>query len=72
MKDWLHTASTASIQRNALKIALLVGCLLNLINQGTAILHLDLEAISIGKLLLTFCVPYCVSVYSATQAKRSA
>jgi hypothetical protein len=49
-------------KRSAL-VALLVGTLLNLINQGEALLtggH-----INVTKLLLTYAVPYCVATYGA-------
>ena len=69
MKNWLRIAVQRPIQITGLKMALLVGVLLNLINQGDALLAHELGSIQLGKLLLTFCVPYCVSVYSATQAQ---
>jgi hypothetical protein len=49
-------------KRSAL-VALLVGTLLNLINQGEALLTGG--RISIAKLLLTYAVPYCVATYGA-------
>lgn len=49
----------------ALKIALVVGTILNLINQGDALIAWEMEKISFGKLLLTYCVPFLVSTYTA-------
>ncbi len=49
----------------ALKIAIVVGTILNLINQGDALVALEMEKISWGKLLLTYCVPFLVSTYTA-------
>jgi len=39
MSTWIQTAATKSIQRNGLKVAIVVGTLLNLINQGDVILN---------------------------------
>lgn len=49
----------------ALKIALVVGTILNLINQGDAIVAMEMEKVAWGKLLLTYCVPFLVSTYTA-------
>lgn len=46
---------------SALKVAVVVGSILNLINQGDAIFG---EApVEVLKLLLTYTVPYCVYTY---------
>ena len=49
----------------AIKIAIVVGTLLNLINQGDALLAFDTEKIIWGKFLLTYTVPFFVSSYTA-------
>jgi hypothetical protein len=55
----------------AVKVALFVGTVLNLINQGNRILdervHLDL-----ARLALNYLVPYCVSSWSGAAAVRRA
>lgn len=51
--------------KKAIKIAIIVGTILNLINQGELIINFDLQAISYPKLLLTYIVPFCVSLYTA-------
>ena len=56
----------------ALKIALVVGTILAAINHGDAILEASMTATAWVKVLLTFCVPYGVSWYSAVQAERRA
>ncbi|MEM7016866.1 MAG: nitrate/nitrite transporter NrtS, partial [Pseudomonadota bacterium] len=48
---------------------LVVGTVLNLINQGDVILMGQWDGIHWGKLLLTYLVPFCVSVYSALQVR---
>jgi hypothetical protein len=45
---------------------LIVGSLLNLINQGDALIGSD--AINWWKLLLTYCVPFCVATFGAYSA----
>jgi hypothetical protein len=71
MDTWLKTASTKSIQLTGFKMALIVGTILNLINQGNVLLSGSWQDLSWGKLLLTYCVPYCVAVFAGTRAKRN-
>jgi hypothetical protein len=47
----------------SLYVALIVGTVLNLINQGDALL--GLASINWLKLILTYCVPYVVCTYGA-------
>jgi len=54
--------------RNALKVALIVGTVLVLINQGDKIFSLSLSYANILQIALTYLVPYCVSTYSAVKA----
>ena len=49
----------------AIKISIFVGIILNLINQFDAISTLNYNKIDFIKLTLTFCVPFCVSMYTA-------
>jgi hypothetical protein len=51
------------VPRRSLLVALIVGTILNLINQGDALLAGG--PIDWTKILLTFSVPYCVSTYGA-------
>ncbi len=53
------------IVKNAFKISLVVGSILNVINQGERILNGD--TISWFHLLLNYFVPYCVASYSAAK-----
>lgn len=50
---------------NALRVSLVVGLLLNVINQGSV--FMDGLAIPWGQVLLNFVVPYCVASYSAAR-----
>lgn len=61
-------AFSPKIVKKAIKVALVVGIILNLINQGEKIISLDLGSINLFKFILTFFVPYGVSAYSAAQA----
>lgn len=50
-----------------MRIALVVGITLNLINQGDAILH-GFKGLDLPRFFLNFLVPYLVATYSAVQA----
>ncbi|MBT0962541.1 nitrate/nitrite transporter NrtS [Denitromonas iodatirespirans] len=52
------------IVAGALKVSFVVGCTLNLVNQGEAVL-IDGLSPSWFQLVLNFLVPFCVSSYSA-------
>lgn len=65
MNSLLRVAVSAAIAKNSLKISLVVGSVLNLINQGESLFHGG--AISWGHLLLNYFVPYCVASYSAAR-----
>ncbi len=59
---WFYCIS-GGVPRRSLIVALLVGTLLNLINQGDALLlgsHLNFT-----KIILTYAVPYGVATYGA-------
>jgi len=56
-------AVSDGVPRRSLIVALVVGSVLNLINQGDALFAG--EPIDWVKALLTFAVPYCVSTYGA-------
>lgn len=51
------------VPRRSLRIALVVGTILNLINQGDALFGPG--HVNAWKLMLTYIVPYCVSTYGA-------
>lgn len=54
--------------RQTLVVTVLVGSLLNLINQGDALF--GGAPLNWGKLLLTFSVPFCVASYGAWSALK--
>jgi hypothetical protein len=49
-----------------LKVAIVVGAAVNLINQGEQIIGLQFAQVSLPKLIITFCIPFCVSIYNST------
>ena len=55
--------------RAAVRVALIVGLLLNGINQGDRFLAGDWAGVNWFKFVLTFFVPFGVSTYSSFQAK---
>lgn len=60
----LAIATSRQVIRLALGMSAVVGSLLNLINQGDALL--GSAPVDLFKLGLTYLVPYCVATYSAT------
>lgn len=61
---WYQHAFASPLVVRSLKTSLVVGSILNLINQGN-VLFGDATLVW-GSLLLTYLVPYCVSTYSGT------
>jgi hypothetical protein len=65
MNETLSTALSRPIIVNSIRIALVVGTLLNLINQGEALLAWSgISWLHVG---LNYLVPYCVASYSAAK-----
>jgi hypothetical protein len=65
---FFELAFKSNIVVPALKVSLFVGTLLALINHSSAILQMDMDLKRFLQILLTYCVPYCVSTYSAVRA----
>ena len=65
MNKIFQTCILRHIALSSLPIALVVGTLLNLINQGGDLLHGD--KISWFHLVMNYLVPYCVASYSAAK-----
>lgn len=61
----LRTACQRPIVLAALRLALVVGTVLNLINQGGRVV--DGQPLSWFHVVLNYLVPYCVSTYSAAR-----
>ena len=65
-----HALTHAPIARRAIVVALVVGTILCIINQGDVILSGHLTAFVVAKIGLTYLVPFSVSTYSALAANR--
>jgi len=53
-----------------LRTAFFVGIIINLINQGDSFVHLNFNSLNFFKVVLTFFVPFSVSVYSAAKTNQ--
>jgi hypothetical protein len=70
MSGWklaCQCACSGGVPQRSLYVALIVGTILNLINQGDAIL--GAASINWFKIALTYCVPYLVCSYGAVSAQ---
>ena len=66
---WLYCISDG-VPKRSLVVALIVGTILNMINQGDAIVAG--ARLNILKLILTFAVPYAVATYGAVSYRLRA
>ena len=65
MKRWIAVALCRDIVINSLKVCALVGTILISINYFDRIRSGNLSMIDYFKMLLMYCVPYCVSTYGS-------
>ena len=63
IKRACHFALTDGVPTRSLYVALIVGTVLNVINQGDALL--GTAPLNWVKIILTYIVPYCVCTYGA-------
>lgn len=63
----LNVACAADIVRNAMGVSMVVGSVLNLVNQGAR--WLDGEGVLIGGLVLNYAIPYFVATFSAVRIR---
>ena len=66
----LHAALAPSVARRSFWVAVVVGTVLNAINQGDMLL--EGAAVNWFKVALTYAVPFCVATYGAYGACRDA
>lgn len=59
------------IVARSVKVSIIVGTLLTVINQADIMFGGHLDATVIGKILLTYVVPYGVSTYASVAAVRA-
>ncbi len=69
-KRGFHYAATGGVPQRSLWVALVVGTILNLINQGDALIAG--RPLNLIKLALTYIVPYCVCSYGAVSFRLNA
>ena len=69
LKIYITILCEKEILLKSLKISIIVGTLLNIINQGEIIFSLNFENINYLKSLLTYMVPFLVSTYTAVSMK---
>lgn len=67
---FMSIALSKKVMRSALKVSLIVGTLLALINHGSALFNMEISIDKFFQILLTYLVPYCVSTYSAVTATQ--
>lgn len=73
MSRWVKACAycvSDGVPRRSFVVALIVGTILNLINQGDVLLGGG--EINWVKMLLTFAVPYCVATYGAVSYRLAA
>ena len=68
MNDWLKVATRNDVVRRGLKVGLVVGTILAVINQGNRILAGEWSMEILLKIAMTYLVPYCVSTYASVSA----
>lgn len=67
--SFLAIAKRPSIVKRSLIIAVIVGTVLNVINQGDVVM--GSATFNLFKCLLTYVVPYCVATYGAVSALQA-
>lgn len=68
MKSCLRQSLNSDIAGRGLKVALIVGTILTVINQGDVLVSSGITPGVLIKILLDYCVPYFVSVYAELEA----
>ncbi|MFV2035864.1 MAG: nitrate/nitrite transporter NrtS [Halocynthiibacter sp.] len=66
MRNVICLALRPDIVRRSLMVSVVVGTILNIINQGDALL--GPQSLNLTKFLLTYLVPFCVATYGAVCA----
>jgi len=65
MNKWLKYALMRSVMQRSVRVALIVGTLIGLINYGDKILAGSMQSAEWIKAVVTYAVPYIVSTYAA-------
>lgn len=70
-QSFIVLAFSKAVVLRALKVALLVGTMLALINHSEKLITMSLSSQDLLKIVLTYLVPYGVSTWSAVAAIKS-
>ena len=65
---FIDLAVSSQVVRSAIKVSIVVGTILALINHGGGIARMSLSSDNLLQIFLTYLVPYCVSTYSSVRA----
>ncbi|MEQ8661730.1 MAG: nitrate/nitrite transporter NrtS [Gammaproteobacteria bacterium] len=68
LREAAQLAASPAVVRRSARVALVVGSVLVAINHGDRLLGGSLSGTDGVKIVLTYCVPYCVSTYAAVGA----
>lgn len=68
VRQWCHRALRHDVVGRSIKVGLLVGTILVLINYTDGIIAAELNTTDYFKMVLTYFVPYCVSTYATVRA----
>ncbi|MDH4029863.1 MAG: nitrate/nitrite transporter NrtS [Chromatiales bacterium] len=71
MRAWLNLARRRDVVVRAVRVALVVGTLLIIINYADRAIANNLTGVDLIKMAITYLVPYAVSTYSAVGALRA-
>lgn len=69
-ETWIQIAMRPEILRRSLRVAVLVGTILVLLNYTDRLLMGDITRIDIIKMMLTYLVPFSVSIHASVSAVR--
>ncbi len=69
-KDWLKLALRRDILSRSVRVGLVVGTLLAVINHGDRLLSADVDSNMLLKIILTYLVPFSVSTWASVQTAR--
>lgn len=67
-QEFIQTAATPAILHRSVKVAVIVGTILMLINHGDAIFAGNIDIVRVSKIMLTYLVPFCVSTQASVSA----
>lgn len=66
---WKAIALREDVLKRSVKISLIVGPIIALLNHGDKILYGGFQALDAVKVLVTLLVPFCVSTYSSVRSE---